>query len=493
MFQNRLLKNLFSLSLAEIATKGIVFFLNVYIARVLKVEGYGIITNITSIVIYLTMINLGFNMVGLRAVSRIPSNREKYVNNILTLKLVLSIILFAFLVLYIIYLSEQSYLEKIALLLGGLQLFSTALQIDWFYQSIERMEILGLRQFLVSLVTFIGVIIFVKSPDDIHIYMAIVSLSLLINNGWLIILYIKKYAKIHFEFQLNFWKQLLNGSLPITVSIVCTTIINSFNIIYLGLTVSDYRLGLFGSAFKLYAFSIIPASIIQNAFMPSIARAVDISSRQQVMLKYVKMLSFVASIIPIIIMFFADFFINLIYGDKFIGAVINLRYLMFAIFFGYYNVSIMPTMLAWGKEKIIMGIFCIAALVNIVLNIIFVNNFLEIGSAFASIGSELIASVLLTILLVREINKNYISTFIKFISIATISTGINYLIFNSGLILDSSIFYNFNVYIMKYLNIQNFIQNVLGIIFSFIGFLLFLSIFNIIKIKDLRSIFRNEV
>ena len=70
MFQNKLVKNLFSLSLAEIATKGIVFFLNVYIARVLKVEGYGIITNITSIVVYLTMINLGFNMVGLRAVSK---------------------------------------------------------------------------------------------------------------------------------------------------------------------------------------------------------------------------------------------------------------------------------------------------------------------------------------------------------------------------------------------------------------------------------------
>lgn len=493
MFQNKLVKNLFSLSLAEIATKGIVFFLNVYIARVLKVEGYGIITNITSIVVYLTMINLGFNMVGLRAVSKNPADKEKFVNNILTLKLFLSIIIFAGLTAYILLLSEQSYIEKIALLLGSLQLFSTSLQIDWFYQSIERMEILGIRQFLVSLVTFIGVILFVKSPADIPIYMAIVSISLLLNNGWLLILYIKKYAKIHLEFQLKFWKKLLNGSLPITASTICTTIINSFNIIYLGMTVSDYKLGLFGAAFKLYAFSIIPASIIQNAFIPSIARTVDVQEKQQAMQKYSKMLAFVASIIPIIMIFFSEFFITVVYGDRFIDAVINLRYLMFAIFFGFYNVSIMPAMLAWGKEKIIMGIFAAAAIVNIILNIILVNSFAEVGSAFASIGSELTASVLLTILLMKEINKNYIFIFLKFIGIAIIPTAISYFIFNSSLITNNSVIHSINNFVNDYINVPNFSQNLLGILTSFAGFLLFLSLFGIIKIKDLKRSLKNEI
>ena len=166
---------------------------------------------------------------------------------------------------------------------------------------------------------------------------------------------------------------------------------------------------------------------------------------------------------------------------------------MFAIFFGFYNVSIMPAMLAWGKEKIIMGIFAAAAIVNIILNIILVNSFAEVGSAFASIGSELTASVLLTILLMKEINKNYIFIFLKFIGIAIIPTASSYFIFNSSLITNNSVIHSINNFVNDYINVPNFSQNLLGILTSFAGFLFFLSLFGIIKIKDLKRSLKNEI
>lgn len=474
--KNKLVKNLFSLSIAEIATKGVAFFITFYLARVFNVEGYGIVTKITTIVAYLTMVNLGFNMVGLRAISRNIEEKEKYVNNILTLKIVLSLILFSLVCIYIFFFSQANFLVKIAFLLGSLQIFTTSIQIDWFYQSIERMEILGLRQFLVSVITLIGVFLFVKTAEDIPIYMAIVSCSLLLNNSWLLLLYRKSYAKLRLTFNFAFWKELLKSSLPITSSIINTTLVNSFNIIYLSLTVNDYRLGLFSAAFKLYAFCMIPASIVQNSFLPTIARATTVSEKQDAMQKYSKLLALTVSILAVIVIFFADFFINLVFGNNFSGSVNLLRLLMIALFFSFYNTSIMPSMLAWEKEKNIMYIFTVAAIVNILLNIILVNNYWEIGSTFATIGTEITLSILLSILLIREIGKNYIRTFAKFIVIAIISVSIAYLLSHLNLIFK----------IEYFATISQTILSILGIILSFIIFLFLVFKLNYINFQEIK-------
>ena len=179
MSRKKIAKNIFSLTLAEFATKGIAFFLNAYIARVFDVEGFGIVSKVTSIFLYiLIVVNLGFAMTGLRAVSKNIDEHKKYVDNIITFKLIIALVCFIILSIYIITAPGLSSVMQAALLLGSLQLFGAVIQIDWFFQAIERMEILGLRQVLVNLTTFVCVILFVHSPSDIALYIFIVSISL---------------------------------------------------------------------------------------------------------------------------------------------------------------------------------------------------------------------------------------------------------------------------------------------------------------------------
>ncbi len=56
----RILKNMFSLTVAEFANKGIIFVFNAYLARVILPEGFGIIGFANAFAAYfLLVVNLG--------------------------------------------------------------------------------------------------------------------------------------------------------------------------------------------------------------------------------------------------------------------------------------------------------------------------------------------------------------------------------------------------------------------------------------------------
>lgn len=464
MNKNKLIQNIFSLSLAEVATKGITFFLTAYIAKIFDVEGYGIINYIQAVLTYMTLVvNLGFGIVGARAVAQNPTDQEKYVNNIITIKLLIAVLTFAAMCGYTLFVDKPA-MFKIALMLGGLQVFACAIQIDWFYQGIEKMKILGARQFLVSALTFVGVIIFVKSPDDIPVYMCIASCSLILNSLWLLILYIKKYAKIKLTVKWAFWKELLKSAVSITVSSAFFAIINSFHMIYLTYIEGDYANGLFAAAAKLGAILFIPAAILQSVFLPSIARA-SAEERRDVVLKYSKTVAVAAAIIPTIVFTYADFFIVNIFDEKFIPAAIILRIFMINTVMAYYDSTIYTSLMAWGKERKMLRLVAIAAAISVLVNMLLVPVMSGKGAALSVVASELFLLITTSVLIYKQIRALAIGIFIKTLAIAVISA----LITTQLLI---------------------FIHNsIVEIIVTFAIFAILILAFKVIKISELKGIF----
>jgi len=134
MSKRKLLKNIFSLSFAEFATKGISFFLNAYLARTIGVEGYGILANINAILAYLLMfVSLGFYVVGLRECATDSDDKfvkiQKYFSNITSIKLFCAILSLLFIIVYIS-LNDLDYLIFISLIIGSIQIIAYAIVVD---------------------------------------------------------------------------------------------------------------------------------------------------------------------------------------------------------------------------------------------------------------------------------------------------------------------------------------------------------------------------
>ena len=88
----RILKNIASLSIAEVAKNGITLITTAYLARVITSEGFGVLGFATSFISYFVLFTmLGFDTVGAREIANSKDKISKYVNSIFSIRLLLSI------------------------------------------------------------------------------------------------------------------------------------------------------------------------------------------------------------------------------------------------------------------------------------------------------------------------------------------------------------------------------------------------------------------
>jgi len=474
MINNKILKNIFSLSLAEFAAKGLVFFINAYLARTLGVEGYGTVATINSILVYfLLVVNLGFHTVGIRTIAKFNSdthnsNREKYVNNVVSLRILLAIISYGGLAVYALFINDST-LFTVALLIGGLQFFAEAFGLVWFYIGVERMEIVALRMIFVNSITLICLFLFVKSPEDIPIYILIVSVSMLLNNLWLVILYAKQYAKIKLQIQFSYWKSLLKESATVAVIPLIATVMTTFSILFLASFAGEYETGLFSAAFKLLMFCYIPAFVIQVSFSPTISKATTVEERINTTAKYSKILAILGAIVATTILFYPDVITVIVSGDKFLDSIPMLQILMLKCFIGYYNLSVSPVLLFWNLEKKSIYAHSIAVISFIGLNILLIQYYSGIGAAFAVLGAELILAISVSYFFYKEIKKLYISNFLKLLGIGL----------TSGII---------GRIVLYLLDLQNIYFQIIGILITLISFIFIILRLKIIKIEDIKKL-----
>lgn len=169
-----------------------------YLAIVIGSEGIGIQSYTNSIVTYFTMIlALGVNWYGQKEIARKMEDKtelSKCFWELMALKLIWSLAVLPFYVIVIILGGEY----RIYYIASSFMLAATIVDISWFYQGIERFDIVALRNSLIKLLGMFLVILCVKEKDDVLKYILILSLSNMLGNFSI-------WVKIHKDV-LPFWK-----------------------------------------------------------------------------------------------------------------------------------------------------------------------------------------------------------------------------------------------------------------------------------------------
>lgn len=444
----KILKNMFSLSIAEIANKGIQFVTNFYIARVILPVGFGIIGFANSFVVYfLLIVNLGFNTVGTREVAKYPKFLNKYVDSILTMRLILSI--FAYLALFIVvYFLDKPIEVKYVLWIIGLNLFSNAIMLDWLYQGIERMEFLALRQVITSGLSLIGLVIFVHSPSDTVVAMAVTVISLAINSVWMVMLYVKQYGKIHINFEFDLWRKIMKSSIPITFSNFSVTLLNTLSMLLLGIFRTDQETGYYNAAYKILVLTMVPTTIIQNTFFPLLSKSNTVEERRNITKKYATLMFICGTFVGVSFFTFSDFIVGTSFGPEYKGTNDILRILMITSIIVSINLSFTPALVAWKKEKQVMYAISIAGVVSTVLNFLLIPHYGTLGAAYTTICSELTVAIGLSVVFYKTIKKLYYFDFFKLLIFSLVSCFIGYLLFKASIPAAVSFFISFVIFVL---------------------------------------------
>lgn len=415
------LKNLISLSTAEVASRFLTVIYSIYLARVLLVENFGIFGSAKYLVVYFVLLsNLGLDSVGSREVAANKSQLKTIVDNLFTLRFATGLGGYVLLCIVTYFLPKPPE-EKVIILILGINILTNNTLLNWVFQGLEKIDIYALRTIITNVLNFAGILLFIHSPEDLRLATVIIAASLSFNSIILIIYYHKRIQPINLAFQFDLWKRYLSEAFPIGIIFLIIGVYNFLPIIILSLMTNNYHTGLYASVTNLFLVSTLFSTVIQAVYYPQFAQNKSNGERVKTYVQFTKFMFTIGTYIPLFLLVFADKVV-LIFGRDYSPAMPSIQIVMVATLFAYLSGSMFCALLAWKKEKKVVWAIFSGLVVTFLINIILIPSMQERGAAIAALCGEFAVLLVIAAIFYKTLHKLYLFQYFKLLTISSVAT-----------------------------------------------------------------------
>lgn len=389
-------RNFLSLFISDGMTRIIGLAATVYIARMLAVEGFGLINYGLAFISYaLLFANPGLTIIGTREVAKAPHD-HRFIEETLGLRLVLAILMFAVFFVGTVVIPGD-FTTKRVILVYALTLFPFAVLLEFVFQGREEMAYIGAGRIIQYGIYLVVLLFFLKQVTDILIVPLAFVVSYLINAVFLIAVFISKYRSFRFRFSISQWGMILRASVPVGLAIIFNHATISLPPIVLGIFKTNYEVGIFSAGYKIVFALLIVERVFYYVFFPILSK-----QHKQNPEKLAGSFNFLtrflfALTIPIAIggLILAPGIINIVYGQAFLEAINVFRILLVYFMIVPINTIFGYGLIAIDQEKRFFKIITITAILNAVLIVLLGLKFGFYGAAAALLISEFIGIILM--------------------------------------------------------------------------------------------------
>lgn len=359
-----------------------------YISRVLGVDNIGVYSYTYSIVSYFMLASmLGINNYGSREIAKLVNNKEemsKKFFSIYYLQLITNIIMALIYGLFIVITNIE---YKNMLVIQLIFLLSCAFDINWFFFGLEEFKITISRNIIIKLLSLVLVFLLVKTNQHLWLYALIMSISTLISQLYLW-LFLKKriiFTKVTFNDIFSNLKQCLILFVPV----VAYSIYRIMDKTMIGSLSTITELGLYESAEKIISIPLAFTTALGTIMMPHVSK---ISSNQEFeeTIKYSFKLCFFFLIpMAIGILVISKDFALVFFGSEFSKSALIMTALTPTIIFGgVTNVVRTNYLIPKSQDKVYVVSTILGAIINLVLNAIFIKPYGALGACIGTIITE---------------------------------------------------------------------------------------------------------
>jgi len=265
----RLTKNVIWNLANEIISKASIVLANVFLARRLGPESYGILILSQAVAMYVRLaVDLGTTMYGIREIGKSKENSQKLINQLITIRFVLGVVIYAFYTYIIIFIIGSSNTIKLTYLCSGLYLLAYSFNTDWIFKGLEKFRILSYGGAANAIFQVVGIIVFVKKAQDIIIAALIFSLSYFFSSS--IFIYILRKIGLSFRLSLH-WPDLkihVRESIEFMIPGLISAGYQYLPIFLAGKLMTQQVAGLFLAPFRFVTSMTAPGFYISMAFYP---------------------------------------------------------------------------------------------------------------------------------------------------------------------------------------------------------------------------------
>lgn len=385
-------------------------------ARYLGPSNFGLINYGASLISFFnTLSQLGISGVIVNEMIKKPEKQGDYLGTALVMRLIVSILSIPSLMIIIRCLEPNNPLLYTVTFFQAISivLYSYEVLVFWFQMKL-KMQTVSLATMLALTVVSIWKSVLLINKGSVELFALSVSIQALVSGIFVVTIFIKK-AKIKLRFSINDARYIYKHSSNFIVADLAVALYTQIDKIMIGKMLNEEDVGYYSAAMNLASmWMFVAAALIDSS------RSLIISYKQTNQELYLKRYKQVLLGVTLISLFFCTAFtflgwiaVYVIYGKEFMPAVVPLCLLVWSNYFALvgHTRSIWIAAENYYKYPKYYAIF--GAVLNVILNYIFILNIGKTGAALATLLTQFLAVVVAPLLFAetRPFVKIYIESF----------------------------------------------------------------------------------
>lgn len=364
-----------------------------YVSRILGAENLGKYDFANSIVSYFVLLSaLGIYSYTVREGARFRNDKKqikRFADEIFTINIVATVVAYILLFLVVLIVNKLHDYNSLIFVLSFQIIFKT-IGVEWIYTIYEDFLYITLRSIIIQIASLILMFAFINTKDDYILYAGIVTLA---SGGSSIFnyLHVKKYLKINFTKSLNL-KKHLNPILLIFATSIAITVYVSSDTTILGFMCDDETVGIYSVSVKIYnivktiLISILSVTIPRLAFYLGNDNIHKFTETVNNLFK-----TLISLVMPAVIGIYilSSEIVLIVAGEEYLQAVSSLKLLSIALVFCLFSwIWGQCVLMTLKKEKVLFYATAISAIVNVLMNFLFIPLWNENAAAITTIIAE---------------------------------------------------------------------------------------------------------
>jgi len=367
----------------------------IYLARTLSKGSFGKWSYAYAFLQYLMILSdYGINSrLGVREVAKDVNKINFYFANFFSIRFLIS--LFSFLIFSFVFaLFYKGFMQKF-LILTIVAVIPYSLIQEWVFRGLEKMEYITLGRFFQGFTFLLFIYLLVKSDKDIFYIPLGRLVSLSVVSFIFVFLFYRMGLFQNFlkNIDINFLRSILKVGFILVLSSLMVKVYYNVDTIMMGIFRSMEEVGVYSALYNFVLGLVSIRNVILGAVFPTLSR-VKILPKKVFIRKivFIEILSSSLGLIAFLVaIFFNKFWINLIYGSKYISdlslKVFNILMVTPLIIFVD---LVFPSLLITAEyEKYYFLVTSIGAGLNFILNLFFIPRYGMVGAAITTLLSEL--------------------------------------------------------------------------------------------------------
>jgi len=290
---------------------------------------------------------------------------------------------------------------------GGLVLISFT-TIEWFYTGSEQFRFLAIRSIVIKSASLVALIVFVRTVDDLLIYLIINVLTILSTNIWYL---------FNLRGKITFWFRNLDlkRHIPALLVLFSTTLTISFytvvDVLLVGFLADDREVGLYSAAIKLNKMVIPIIGSLATVLIPGISRSIagqDNSSLNKLMDSSFAFICLLGIPVSAGLLIFAPEIMHVFTGPGYADAIPAMQIsASLAFILGLGNLFGLQLLIPGGFRKQYLIATLFGVVISLGLNFLLIGPFGHTGAAIAMMTTE----VAVTLVSWYFVRKKFLITF----------------------------------------------------------------------------------